>query len=75
LKAFFLPYFSSFKFKMNTFLLCTNTQVRNKIKLFRREVHNGIVGARTRGAEEAKYDVIVFMDSHGEACDGEISAV
>eukprot|EP00039_Didymoeca_costata_P029384 m.24449 g.24449 ORF g.24449 m.24449 type:complete len:719 (+) comp7608_c1_seq2:260-2416(+) len=41
-----------------------------KIRSVRREVHDGIVGARVRGAEEAAFPIIVFLDSHAEACDG-----
>ena len=36
----------------------------------RRNVHNGIVGARVRGAEEAIYPIILFLDSHAEVCAG-----
>ena len=32
--------------------------------------HNGIVGARNRGAQEAAHDVIVFLDSHSEVTPG-----
>jgi polypeptide N-acetylgalactosaminyltransferase len=37
---------------------------RAKIRLFHRDVHNGIVGARIRGAQEARFPVLVFLDSH-----------
>lgn len=40
------------------------------VRLFRRETHDGIVGARIRGAEESKFPVIVFLDSHAEVADG-----
>lgn len=43
---------------------------RALVRIVHRDVHNGIVGARTRGAEESKYNIIVFLDSHGEVCDG-----
>lgn len=36
------------------------------VRLIHRDVHDGIVGARVRGAEEAKYPVLVFLDSHSE---------
>jgi polypeptide N-acetylgalactosaminyltransferase len=42
----------------------------DKVRLVRRDVHNGIVGARVRGAQEARHPVIVFLDSHSEVCDG-----
>jgi len=45
-------------------------EARNKIRLVRRKVHNGIVGARNRGAQEAVHDVIVFLDSHAEVTPG-----
>lgn len=41
-----------------------------KIKLVRRNVHNGIVGARVRGAREATFPVIIFLDSHSEVSPG-----
>jgi polypeptide N-acetylgalactosaminyltransferase len=44
--------------------------VRSKIKLVRRKVHNGIVGARNRGAEEASFPIILFLDSHAEVTPG-----
>ena len=44
--------------------------VKSKIRLVRRKVHNGIVGARNRGAEEAKHDIILFLDSHAEVTPG-----
>eukprot|EP00038_Savillea_parva_P003553 m.127263 g.127263 ORF g.127263 m.127263 type:complete len:813 (-) comp11207_c0_seq1:13-2451(-) len=40
------------------------------IKSFRRAEHTGIVGARIRGAQEATYDVLVFLDSHCETLPG-----
>eukprot|EP00040_Diaphanoeca_grandis_P027323 m.155196 g.155196 ORF g.155196 m.155196 type:complete len:732 (-) comp30930_c0_seq2:148-2343(-) len=43
---------------------------RNKVRLVQRDVHNGIVGARVRGAKEAIFPIILFLDSHAEACDG-----
>eukprot|EP00038_Savillea_parva_P009742 m.185560 g.185560 ORF g.185560 m.185560 type:complete len:748 (-) comp16477_c0_seq1:130-2373(-) len=45
-------------------------EARNKVRLVRRNVHNGIVGARNRGAKEALHDVIVFLDSHAEVTPG-----
>jgi hypothetical protein len=42
----------------------------NKVRLVRRSVHDGIVGARLRGAIEAIYPIILFLDSHAEVCDG-----
>lgn len=33
-----------------------------KIRLVRRNIHNGIVGARVRGARESKYPIIAFID-------------
>lgn len=36
----------------------------------RRDVHNGIVGARVRGAREARFPVIAFIDSHAEVLPG-----
>lgn len=41
-----------------------------KVRLVRRSVHNGIVGARNQGAKEAKYQIIVILDSHAQVCDG-----
>ena len=38
--------------------------------MVRRDVHDGIVGARLRGAQEAIYPIILFLDSHAEVCDG-----
>lgn len=38
--------------------------------MVRREVHDGIVGARLRGAQAAIYPIILFLDSHAEVCDG-----
>ena len=35
-----------------------------------RNIHNGIVGARNRGADEAKHDIILFLDSHAEVTPG-----
>lgn len=43
---------------------------RAKIRLVHRNIHNGIVGARNRGAEEAKHDIILFLDSHAEVTPG-----
>jgi polypeptide N-acetylgalactosaminyltransferase len=43
---------------------------RDKIRLVRRKIHNGIVGARNRGAEEARHEIIVFLDSHAEVTPG-----
>ncbi|EDQ90491.1 uncharacterized protein MONBRDRAFT_24325 [Monosiga brevicollis MX1] len=40
------------------------------IKLVRRKVHNGIVGARVRGAREASFPIIAFIDSHAEVMPG-----
>lgn len=40
------------------------------IKHVRRNVHNGIVGARIRGAQEATHPIIVFLDSHSEVTTG-----
>ncbi|CAE8651384.1 unnamed protein product, partial [Polarella glacialis] len=41
-----------------------------KIRLVRRETHDGIVGARNRGAKEALYPIIVILDSHAEVTHG-----
>lgn len=41
-----------------------------KLRHVRRDVHDGIVGARIRGAEEAIHDIVLFLDSHAEVCDG-----
>ena len=38
--------------------------------MVRRDVHNGIVGARVRGAEESSFPIIVFLDSHVEVSEG-----
>jgi polypeptide N-acetylgalactosaminyltransferase len=43
---------------------------RAKIRLVHRDVHNGIVGARIRGAQEARFPVLVFLDSHSECSPG-----
>jgi polypeptide N-acetylgalactosaminyltransferase len=43
---------------------------RAKVRLVRRDVHNGIVGARIRGAQEARFPVLVFLDSHSECTPG-----
>lgn len=43
---------------------------RRKVRLFKRTTHNGIVGARNRGAKEAVHDIIVFLDSHSEVTPG-----
>lgn len=40
------------------------------IRSFHRNTHDGIVGARIRGAREAKYDVLLFLDSHCETTPG-----
>lgn len=40
------------------------------IRYVRRNVHDGIVGARNRGADEAKHPIILFLDSHAEVADG-----
>jgi polypeptide N-acetylgalactosaminyltransferase len=40
-----------------------------KIRFVRRDVHDGIVGARVRGAKEAAFPIILFLDSHAEVCD------
>lgn len=40
------------------------------MRLFKRTTHNGIVGARNRGAKEAVHDIIVFLDSHSEVTPG-----
>lgn len=48
----------------------TPVAAREKIRLVRRKVHNGIVGARNRGAKEAVHDIIVFLDSHAEVTPG-----
>ncbi|EGD79205.1 polypeptide N-acetylgalactosaminyltransferase 6 [Salpingoeca rosetta] len=40
------------------------------IKLFHRHVHDGIVGARVRGAQEASHPILVFLDSHSEVSPG-----
>lgn len=45
-------------------------RARRKVRLFKRTTHNGIVGARNRGAREACHDVIVFLDSHSEVTEG-----
>jgi polypeptide N-acetylgalactosaminyltransferase len=42
----------------------------DKVRIVHRDIHNGIVGARVRGAHEATYDVLVFLDSHSEVCEG-----
>lgn len=42
----------------------------DKVRLVHRDVHNGIVGARIRGAEEARFPVILFLDSHAEVTPG-----
>jgi len=41
-----------------------------KVRLVRRETHDGIVGARNRGAKEALYPIIVILDSHAEVSHG-----
>lgn len=43
---------------------------RGMVKLFKRDVHDGIVGARVRGAQEASYPILVFLDSHSETSHG-----
>ena len=43
---------------------------KGKIHSVRRDIHNGIVGARVRGAEEAAFPIILFLDSHSQVCDG-----
>ena len=43
---------------------------RSKIRMVHRNIHNGIVGARNRGADEAKHDIILFLDSHAEVTPG-----
>jgi polypeptide N-acetylgalactosaminyltransferase len=40
------------------------------IRAYRRAEHTGIVGARLRGAKEAKFEIIVFLDSHCECLPG-----
>ena len=40
------------------------------IRLFHRDVHDGIVGARIRGAKEAQFPIILFLDSHSETTPG-----
>jgi polypeptide N-acetylgalactosaminyltransferase len=40
------------------------------IRHVRRDTHDGIVGARIRGAREAKHPIILFLDSHAEAAPG-----
>eukprot|EP00911_Craspedida_sp_UC1_P001484 UC1_evm2s1122 len=42
----------------------------SKVRLVRRTVHDGIVGARIRGAKEAVHDIILFLDSHAEVTPG-----
>eukprot|EP00049_Salpingoeca_infusionum_P013378 m.249895 g.249895 ORF g.249895 m.249895 type:complete len:424 (+) comp15430_c0_seq8:120-1391(+) len=42
----------------------------DKIRLVKRHVHDGIVGARNRGAKEARFPVIAFIDSHAEVFPG-----
>jgi polypeptide N-acetylgalactosaminyltransferase len=39
------------------------------IRMFHRDVHDGIVGARIRGAK-AKHPIILFLDSHSEVTPG-----
>eukprot|EP00039_Didymoeca_costata_P020854 m.342638 g.342638 ORF g.342638 m.342638 type:complete len:739 (-) comp21669_c0_seq1:44-2260(-) len=36
------------------------------IRYYKRDVHDGIVGARIRGAREAKFPIVLFLDSHAE---------
>ncbi|OLP83584.1 Polypeptide N-acetylgalactosaminyltransferase 3 [Symbiodinium microadriaticum] len=38
--------------------------------IVRRETHDGIVGARNRGVKEARYPIIVILDSHVEVTPG-----
>ena len=40
------------------------------IRHVRRDLHNGIVGARIRGATEARFPIILFLDSHAECAPG-----
>ena len=40
------------------------------IRHVRRDTHDGIVGARIRGAREATYPIILFLDSHAEVAAG-----
>ena len=40
------------------------------IRAVRRDIHDGIVGARNRGADEAKHEIILFLDSHAEVAEG-----
>lgn len=42
----------------------------DKVRLVRRTIHNGIVGARNQGAKEARYPILVILDSHAQVCDG-----
>ncbi|CAK0788290.1 unnamed protein product, partial [Prorocentrum cordatum] len=37
-----------------------------KVRLVRRSIHNGIVGARNAGAKEARYPILVILDSHAQ---------
>lgn len=46
------------------------TRLPSIVRYVKRNVHNGIVGARNRGAKEAKYPVIAFVDSHAEVFPG-----
>lgn len=41
-----------------------------KVRFVRRDVHDGIVGARNRGVQEALYPVVVILDSHAEVTHG-----
>ncbi|EGD75657.1 hypothetical protein PTSG_07775 [Salpingoeca rosetta] len=41
-----------------------------KVRHVRRNVHNGIVGARIRGSREARFPIIAFIDSHAEVFPG-----
>eukprot|EP00041_Stephanoeca_diplocostata_P029408 m.867330 g.867330 ORF g.867330 m.867330 type:complete len:489 (+) comp23554_c5_seq14:170-1636(+) len=45
------------------------------IRLVHRKEHSGIVGARIRGAREAKHDIILFLDSHAETAPGWLTPV
>lgn len=43
-----------------------NTPMIYQVRLVHRDVHDGIVGARIRGAQEAVFPIILFLDSHAE---------
>ncbi|XP_067660134.1 polypeptide N-acetylgalactosaminyltransferase 1-like [Haliotis asinina] len=44
--------------------------LNNRIRIIRNKERKGLILSRLRGAEEARGDVVVFLDAHMEVCEG-----